>query len=50
MKESIDNNEQFYNLSEYNIINSNNNLILPFESHSSKENKIFEDNPKNIIF
>jgi phospholipid-transporting ATPase len=50
MKESIDNNEQFYNLSEYNIINSNNNLILPFESHPPKENKIFEDNSRNDTY
>ena len=50
MKESNDNNDKFYTLSEYNIINSNNNLILPFESHPPKENKIFEDNSRNDTY
>ena len=50
MKESNDNNDKFYTLSEYNIINSNNNLILPFESHPPKEKKIFEDNSRNDTY
>ena len=42
------NNNHFYHFSENNIVNSNtNNLILSFESHSSKENDIFDDNSKN---
>ena len=50
MKESNNNNDKFYTLSEYNIINSNNNLILPFENHPPKENKIFEDNSRNDTY
>ena len=52
MKESNDDNDNnnFYNLSEYNIINSNNNLILPFDNKSRLEKKNFEDNSKNDTY
>ena len=42
------NNNNFYKLSENNIVNTNtNSLILPFETHLTKENIIYDDNSKN---
>ena len=47
MKENFDDNNQFYKLSENNIVNSNSNLILPFENNYTKDNKNFEYNSKS---
>ena len=47
MKESDNNNNEFYSFSDDNDIETNNNLILEIGNNSSKENENFEDNSKN---
>ena len=50
MKESDNNNNEFYSFSDDNDIDTNNNLILEFSNNSPKESEIFEDNSKNDTY
>ena len=51
MKENDDDdNNDFYNLSENNIVNTNSHLILSFDKHSPKEEKPIELNLNNDTY
>ena len=50
MKESDDDNNNFYQLSENNIVNTNNHLILSFDKKIPKEEKPIEYNINNDTY
>ena len=50
MKESDDDNNDFYDLTETNIVNTNNHLILSFDKHFKKEEKSIDLNLNNDTY